>query len=67
MIPQPQFDSCSLPKCKTCNAESLQVNLCLTCNEEQGYMKVNYTILHPDFYDCVKRNKRTVGHTGLAR
>ena len=56
VIPQPQVDSCSLEKCKTCNAESLQVNLCLTCNEEQGYMKVNYTILHPDFYDCVKRN-----------
>ena len=56
VIPQPQIESCSLPKCKTCNAESLQVNLCLTCNEEQGYMKVNYTILHPDFYDCVKMN-----------
>ena len=27
------------------------LDLCLSCNEAKGYKKVNYTIVHPEFYD----------------
>ena len=47
--------NCPLEKCKECNEESTSLDLCLSCNEELGYMKVNYTTYHPNFYDCKKR------------
>ena len=53
IVPNP--DICLLEKCKLCNTESLKYNLCLSCNELLGYMKVNYTIYHPEFIDCRKK------------
>ena len=48
--------NCVIEKCNTCNAESLQLDLCITCNEALGYKKVNYTSYHPNFLDCKKRD-----------
>ena len=39
-------------KCSKCNEESNRLGLCLSCKE--GYEKVNYTTLHPEFLDCLK-------------
>ena len=37
-----------------CNAYSNRLGLCLSCKE--GFKKVNYTILHPEFIDCLKED-----------
>ena len=52
-----QDETCTLEKCKTCSEESLKLNLCLSCNEELGYMKVNYSIIYTNFYDCKKKEE----------
>ena len=43
-------------KCATCNEESDELELCLTCKE--GYVKVNYTTLYPElkYFDCLKKD-----------
>ena len=46
---------CLQEKCLECNEESNDFNLCLSCNEELGYKKVNYTIVLTEFVDCVKK------------
>ena len=46
---------CSLEKCLKCNDESQKLNLCLSCDEEKGYKKVNYTIVLTQFVDCLKK------------
>ena len=43
---------CPDEKCKTCNEESNKLGLCLTCND--GYRKVNYTLVLIDYLDCIK-------------
>ena len=43
-------------KCLTCNQESLKYHLCLSCKE--GYKRVNYTTLYPQFYDCLDENSK---------
>ena len=43
---------CPDEKCKTCNEESNKLGLCLTCND--GYRKVNYTLVLIGFLDCIK-------------
>ena len=48
-------DICSLEKCKKCSEKSLEYNLCLSCNEELGYLTVNYTTYQPGFVDCMKK------------
>ena len=45
---------CPDEKCLTCNEESNKLGLCLTCNEAEGYKKVNYTIVYPQFLNCIK-------------
>ena len=40
-------------KCSKCNEESNRLGLCLSCNE--GYNKVNYTSVFPEFLDCLKK------------
>ena len=39
-------------KCAKCSNDSNKYELCISCNE--GYKKLNYTIKHPEFLDCVK-------------
>ena len=48
-------DICSLEKCKKCSEKSLEYNLCLSCNEELGYLTVNYSTYQPGFVDCMKK------------
>ena len=40
-------------KCLTCNEASKSKGLCLSCNEDKGYRKVNYTKVLTQFYDCL--------------
>ena len=49
-IPKPNCEE----KCWTCNEESNKLGLCLTCNENAGYKKVNYTIVYSQFLNCIK-------------
>ena len=35
--------------------ESKQFDLCLTCNEAEGYKKLNYTIVLTQFVNCIKK------------
>ena len=53
IIPVPIID-CPDEKCLTCSEESNKLGLCLTCNEAEGYKKVNYTIVYPQFLNCIK-------------
>ena len=41
-------------KCLKCNAQSNKLGLCLSCLD--GFKKVNYTILYPEFFDCLKQD-----------
>ena len=43
--------NCLNENCLTCSIESNKYKLCLTCNEAQGFYKVNYNDI---FYDCLK-------------
>ena len=47
---------CPNEKCLTCNTESNKLDLCLTCNEDKGYKKVNYTIIYIQYLDCIKED-----------
>ena len=47
------FIECLHEKCLSCNEESNRLGLCLSCNE--GYKKVNYTSVFPQFLDCMKK------------
>ena len=47
---------CPNEKCLTCNTESNKLDLCLTCNEDKGYKKVNYTIIYLQYLDCIKED-----------
>ena len=47
------IDECEDEKCMTCNDESNFFGLCLSCNEEKGYKKINYTTVLTEFYDCI--------------
>ena len=47
---------CTNEKCSTCNEASNELGLCLTCNEANGYKKVNYTIIYTGFLNCIKEN-----------
>ena len=47
---------CIDEKCLTCNEESNSLHLCLSCNEDAGYKKVNYTFVFVEFVDCIKQN-----------
>ena len=53
-IPLIQETECSEEKCLKCSEESSSLNLCLSCNEELGYRKVNYTLVFTEFVDCLK-------------
>ena len=39
-------------KCLKCDEESNKLGLCIECQE--GFKKVNYTTLHPQYLDCLK-------------
>ena len=41
-------------KCAKCSEESNEIGYCISCKE--GYKKVNYTILYPQFLDCLKED-----------
>ena len=41
-------------KCSDCNEQSNVLGLCLSCLG--GFKKVNYTTLHPEFFDCLKED-----------
>ena len=41
-------------KCAECNSESNYAGYCLSCKE--GFYKVNYTTLYPQFLDCLKKD-----------
>ena len=53
-LPSKPEISCLEEKCSTCNEESSALNLCLSCNEDLGYKKVNYTLVFTEFVDCLK-------------
>ena len=44
---------CKNQKCLSCSEESNILGLCLTCNENDGFYKVNY---NDTFYDCLEPN-----------
>ena len=46
---------CPHEKCLTCNADSNRLGLCLSCNENKGYKKVNYTLFLTQFLNCIKK------------
>ena len=37
-----------------CNGQSNRLGLCLVCKE--GFKRVNYTTLYPEFFDCLKQD-----------
>ena len=41
-------------KCSLCNERSNELQLCVDCKD--GYEKVNYTTLYPEFFDCLKED-----------
>ena len=45
---------CLQEKCLTCNSPSERLGLCLSCNE--GYKKINYVSVFPEYVDCLKEN-----------
>ena len=47
---------CLEEKCLSCSEESNRLGLCLTCNEAEGYKRVNYTLIYTQFLDCIKPN-----------
>ena len=47
---------CLDEKCLTCSEESNSLHLCLSCNENAGYKKVNYTFVYIEFVDCIKKD-----------
>ena len=47
---------CLDQKCLKCSNESNILGLCLTCNEEEGYKKLNYTYKYIQFLDCIKKD-----------
>ena len=53
---------CPDEKCLTCNEESNSYHLCLSCNENDGYKKVNYTFVLIEFVDCVKQDNPLLKH-----
>jgi len=58
-IPIPEI-ICPDEKCLTCNEASNSLGLCLSCNEEKGYKKVNYTLVLTNFLDCIKPSNPSV-------
>ena len=46
---------CPDEKCLTCNEESNKLGLCLSCDEDKGYIKVNYTLVLTQFLNCIKK------------
>ena len=51
---------CPDEKCLTCNEASNSLGLCLSCNEEKGYKKVNYTLVLTNFLDCIKPSNPSI-------
>jgi len=41
-------------KCEKCNERSNELELCIECKDD--FKKVNYTTLHPEFIDCLKKD-----------
>jgi hypothetical protein len=41
-------------KCEKCNERSNELELCIDCKDD--FKKVNYTTLHPEFIDCLKKD-----------
>ena len=50
-----KFDCTNLEKCKECDKESLENNLCINCNHEKNYYYLNEFITEPrnKYIDCV--------------
>ena len=48
--------SCKNKRCLTCNEESDEEELCLSC-DESIYKKVNYTKKYSKFFDCIKEKE----------
>ena len=42
-------------KCENCNDESIQLDLCVTCNTNDGYYRVNYNN-HQIYIECLKND-----------
>ena len=51
--PQEYRDNCRNKKCLTCNDESDNLGLCLSCDENK-YKKVNYTYTLSKFINCIE-------------
>ena len=45
--------TCVNKRCKECNTESNEMELCISCDE--SYEKVNYTRIFSKYFDCVKK------------
>ena len=43
-------------KCERCDEESNSLNLCITCNINNGYYPVNYNNNNPTYIDCMNFN-----------
>ena len=53
-------DQCVLEKCKKCNQESINQNLCISCNEEKNYYYINYNPSKEKekYIDCIKEEEK---------
>ena len=49
-------DNCKNKRCQTCNSESDELELCLSCDEDK-YKKVNYTKNFFKYFDCIEEKK----------
>ena len=53
-IPEVPSNDCTNKRCKECNTESNELELCVSCDESL-YKKVNYTRMFSKYFDCVKK------------
>ena len=58
-LPNSNECKCFEKKCLTCSEESLAYDLCLTCNEKEGYFeKIDENINISNFVDCYKNPEK---------
>ena len=53
-------EQCPLEKCKKCNQESIDQNLCISCNEQKNYFYINYNPSKEKekYIDCIQESSK---------
>ena len=59
-----KFDCSGLEKCKECDEESFDINLCISCNKEQNYYYLNqpYSVKNNRYIDCVNEQTKPTNY-----